>query len=665
MRQLVCAGVLVLLPALCVAQEKTVPVPPNTKVEGMPPIPQSIADGLALYTQYRTALLQAWHPTKRQILFSTTFGATPQLHLIDGPGRDRRQLTWMPGGVSPTLSSPSFDPADGNTLVFAYDPAGKEARSIYRYDFTSGQPVLVTPALIRYTPLWLRSGKWLVYDSNERDGKDIDLYVIDPRDPTTKRRIGEFTGNWSPHDASPDGKTIVVNEVLSNSESYLWLVNVQTGEKRTLTPRDGEKAAWLNARFSSDGRKVYALSDWHGGQWRVWRCDIANCVWSPVTPDGMVVDGPISTPPVGDRFQISSDGSTMAVVVDRGSSTELQLLDLTTLKAKPIPGIPAGIFQELRWRPGSRELAFTVITAKTAGDVYSVDTSLGTVSRWTSSEATFNTDALPAPEIVEWKSFDGLTISGVVYRPPAKFTGPRPVLVNIHGGPDSRDRARFLGRSNYFLNELGVTLIYPNVRGSSGFGRKFQDLDNGTKRGDSIKDIGAVLDWIATRPELDRGRVVLTGASYGGWLALEAGIVYNDRIRGIIEGAGIADFITYMEQQEPSRVDGQRAEYGDERDPQMREFLKSISPVTRAADLKKPTLIVQGGKDPRVPVAQAQELVRALRTNNAPVWYVEFTDANHDNFPGAAANFDFTMASWVLFFQQFVLNDAPQAPAVR
>ena len=349
----------------------------------------------------------------------------------------------------------------------------------------------------------------------------------------------------------------------------------------------------------------------------------------------------------------------MAVIVDKGSFTELQILDLTTLKMKPVPGLPLGQLSQLRWRPGSRELAFTLATTKTAGDIYSVDTSLGTVTKWTASEATFNPESLPAPEIVEWKSFDGLTISGIVYRPPARFTGPRPVLVNIHGGPDLKEAARFLGRSNYFLNEMGVTLIYPNVRGSIGFGRQFEQLDNGTKRGDAIKDIGAILDWIATRPDLDRGRVVLSGGSYGGWLALEAGIVYNDRIRGIIEGAGITDFVTFLEQQDPSRQITRRAEYGDERDPQMREYLKSLSPVTRAADMKKPTLILHPEKDPRVPIAQAQELVSALKANNAPVWYIEFADAQHDGFPNTTVNTDFMLESWILFFQQFVLNDAP------
>jgi dipeptidyl aminopeptidase/acylaminoacyl peptidase len=657
MRIAVCAGALLLLPVFCLAQEKAVPIPASVKVEGMPPIPQSIADNYLLYSQYRIAQIQAWHPTKRQILFSTTFGATPQLHVIDGPGRDRHQLTWMPGGISVGLGLPAFDPADGNMLVFAYDPAGGEARSIYRYDVTSGQPVLVTPARIRYNLLWLRGGKSVVYDSNERNGKDKDFYIIDPRDPKTKRRIVELTGNWSPHDASPDGKWLVANEVLANFESYLWLVNIQTGEKRTLTPREEEKALWQNARFSNDGKKIYAVTDWHGGDFRVWRCDVANCVWSPVTPEGLRVDSPVQG---GSKFEISSDGSIMAVIVDKGSFTELQVLDLTTLKMKPVPGLPLGQLSQLRWRPGARELAFTLATTKTAGDIYSVDTSLGTVTRWTTSEATFNPESLPAPEIVEWKSFDGLTISGIVYRPPARFTGPRPVLINIHGGPDLKESARFLGRSNYFLNEMGVTLIYPNVRGSIGFGRQFEQLDNGTKRGDAIKDIGAILDWIVTRPDLDRGRIVLTGASYGGWLALEAGIVYNDRIRGIIEGAGITDFVTFLEQQDPSRQITRRAEYGDERDPQMREYLKSMSPVTRAANLKKPTLIIQPGKDTRVPVSQALEMVQALKANNAPVWYIEFADANHDNFPTTNANGDLSFLAWIFFFQQFVLNDAPK-----
>jgi dipeptidyl aminopeptidase/acylaminoacyl peptidase len=653
MRHLVCAALALSLLTGAGAQveEKTLAPPANVKIDGMPPIPQSIADGLAKYSQFRQAQMMAWHPTKRQILITTTFGSAPQLHFLEGPGRDRRQLTWYPNGV-PVFASVSFDPADGNTFVFQYDPAGTELRSLYRYDMAAGEISLVVPSKTRYPHVWSRQGKWLAYDSAERNGRDRDLYVIQPADPKTKRRLAEFDGAYSPEDWSPDGTTLLASENLANSEAYLWRVDVKTGEKKAITPRDGEKASWFNPRFSPDGKKVYAISDRQGGDFRIWRCDVANCIWSPVTPEGMIVDvGP------GDStagFEISPDSTVMAVVVDKGAYTDLQILDLTTLKPRTLPPLPKGVVTQLHWRPGSRELAFSFGSVKSYSDVYSIDASLGTLTRWTFSETTFNADLLPAPEVIEWKSFDGQTIAGILYRPASKFTGPRPVMIQIHGGPDLRERAVFRGRSYYLLNELGVAIIYPNVRGSGGFGRKFEQLDDGRRREGAIKDIGALLDWVAARTDLDKNRVVLNGVSYGGWLALQAGIVYNARIRGIIEGAGITDFVTYLEQTDAARQENRRLEYGDERDPVMRAYLTSISPLTHASELKKPTLILQAGKDARVPVSQGQELVKALKANSAPVWYVEWPDANHDNLGPLGGNY--LLATWMWFFRSFVLN---------
>src|SRR4051812_6063591 len=519
MRQIACAVIAFVLAAAgaAPAQEKTVPLPPGVKVEGMPPIPQSIADGLAQYAQFRMAQMQAWHPVKRQVLVNTTF-ATPQLHVLDGPGRDRRQLTWMPGGVSVRNAYPAFDPADPNTFVFLYDPSGGESRSLYRFDMTTGQVSLVVEAQSRYGLAWARQGKWVAYDSAERNGKDRDLYVVQPADPKTKRRLAEFEGPFSPHDWSPDGAMLVANEIVSNSETYLWVIDVKTGEKSAITPRDGEKAGFYFPRFSADGKKVYAMSDREGGVWRAWRCDVAKCVWSAVTPAGTALDSPTGT----GAMELSSDGTLLATIVDRGTSTELLIMDLSTLKPRSLPAMPRGVVSNLHWRPASKELGFTHGSVKAQADAYSVDTSLGTLTRWTFSETTFNADALPVPDLVEWKSSDGVTISGILYHPAARFTGPRPVLVQLHGGPDQREMAVFRGRSNYFLNELGVALIYPNVRGSSGFGREFAEMDNGGKRDGAIKDVGGLLDWIATRPDLDATRVVLAGPSYGGWLALEA-----------------------------------------------------------------------------------------------------------------------------------------------
>jgi dipeptidyl aminopeptidase/acylaminoacyl peptidase len=655
MRHFVCAAALALLPvpALIQAQEKVLATPASITTEGIPAIPQSVADGLARYAQFRQAQLMAWHPAKRQILITTSLGGPTQLYSIDGPLRYRRQLTWADRGM-PTFANVAFDPADANTLVFQFDPAPGELRSLYRYDLAAGEAALLTSSKTRYPHVFARQGKWVAFDSAERNGKDRDLYVMLVSDPQTKRRVIEAEGSWAPQDWSPDGSTILVNEVFANDQTYLWRVDVKTGERKALTPRDGEKAAWYNARFSADGRKVYALSDRQGGEFRIWRCDVGNCVWSAATPEGTIVDALGGQHGPG-GFELSSDGTLLAAVVDAGSSTDLQVFDVATMKPRTFTSLPRGLVSQIRWRPGSREVGFTLSSIKAQGDVYSLDTALGTLSRWTSSEASFNPDVLPAPEVVEWKSFDGTVISGILYRPAGKFSGPRPVLVNIHGGPDIAERARWQGRSNYFLNEMGIAIVFPNVRGSSGFGRKFQQMDDGRNRESAIKDIGALLDWIGTRQDLDRGRVMLLGASYGGWLSLEAGIHYNDRIRGIIAGAAITDFVTYLENTDPARQANRRQEFGDERDPQIREYLKSVSPVTRAADLKTPVFILHPAKDIRVPVGQARDLRDALKKNNATVWYAEFADADHD-FPNTAANNNWMLASWIVFVQNFLLN---------
>jgi len=657
MRHSACAALVLLLSAVPQAwsQDKTVATPPSITTEGIPPIPQSIADGLAKYAQFRQAQMMAWNPSRRQILITTTLGSVPQLYSVDGPGRDRHQLTWFDRGV-PVFANVSFDPADGNTAIFQYDPAGSsELRSLYRYDMATGEISLVTESKTRYAHVWSRQGKWLAYDSAERNGKDRDLYVIQPSDPKSKRRLAEFDGAFDPQDWSPDGTSLLALEIPSNAETYIWRVDVKTGAKKALTPRDGEKAAWWNARFSPDGRRVYAISDRQGGEFRVWRCDVANCVWSAVTPAGMVVDASNSSAVAG--FEIASDGTMMAVVVDKGSYTELQVIDLTTLKPRGLPAMPKGLVAQLRWRPASKEIAFSLSSIKSQGDVYSIDVALGTLTRWTTSETTFNPDVLPAPEVIEYKSFDGTPISAILYRPAAKFSGPRPVIVQLHGGPGSRQRIGFQGRSNYLLNELGIAIIWPNVRGSIGFGRTFEQMDDGKGRAGAIKDVGALLDWIGTRADLDKNRVMLGGGSYGGWLALEAGIVYNSRVRGIFEGAGITDFVTFLEKDTDSaRQTNRRLEYGDERDPDMRSFLTSISPISRASELKKPTFILQPGKDIRVPVAQAHELLDALKANNATVWYAEFANADHDTFPGTIQNIDWMLDAWIAFFKAYLLN---------
>jgi dipeptidyl aminopeptidase/acylaminoacyl peptidase len=637
------------------AQGPTVPIPAGVTVEGVPPIPREIADTLAKYADYRSTRFVAWHPTKRQILIVTQKEGVPQLFSVESPGRDKTPVTSDASGVSQQFVWAQFDPANPGTLVFVKDAGGgKEAYNLYRYDVSSGQTTLLTDGKSRYaapplaTPVWAPQGKWIAYDSTERDGVDRDLWVMQPSDPATARRLGDFEGIWLAKAWSPDATTLLAaNTKSSGSDDKLWRIDVRTGARRPIVDVD-EKGAWDAPQYSPDGRTIYAISNRGSGVPRIWKTAVDAPMWFAVTPE----DEPVS------EFAVSPDGQMAAVIFDRGSTDALQVIDLGTRKPRTLRGVPAGLLGDLQWRRGSREIAFTLQNARDPGDVYSLDTSIGAPTRWTASEVgAFDPDSLPPPEIVSWKGVDGLPITGVLYRPSKTFTGPRPLMINFHGGPALRWRPIFYGRSNDFLNELGVAILNPNYRGSDGFGPAFEAADNGTKRELVLDDVGAMLDWVASRPEFDKRRVMLTGASYGGYLALEAGIRYNDRIRCVYEGAGQTNLVTYLEQTVPSRKDDRRAEFGDERDPEIRKFLLSISPITRAAEMKTPLGIAHPANDTRVPVSQAREMVEAVKKNGVPVWYMEYAGVGHDDLLRPREFNDFNFACWIQFVKMYLLGE--------
>jgi len=264
------------------------------------------------------------------------------------------------------------------------------------------------------------------------------------------------------------------------------------------------------------------------------------------------------------------------------------------------------------------------------------------------------TDSFPEAELVRWKSFDGKMISGFLYKPPAKFTGKRPVLVVIHGGPEGQSQPTFLGRSNYYLNELGIALIYPNVRGSTGYGKTFSLLDNGFKRADTYKDIDALFDWIATRPELDTDHIAATGGSYGGHMTLAVATFYSDRIRCSVDIVGPSNLVTLLEHTEAYRRDLRRLEYGDERDPKMRTYLQRISTMNNLEKIKKPMFVIAGRNDPRVPVSESQQIFDALKKQGTPAWFLMAKDEGHGF--RKKPNQDYQFYATVQFLQEYLLK---------
>lgn len=641
-------GALVLLPLTGSAQNGPVPaaadlpVPATVTAEGVPPIPMSIVEAVSPYGQFRRARLVAWHPIERRMVIATAFGDPNQLHEVRMPAGARTQLTFVRSGFTERPAA-AYVPS-GRFLVYQRDPTGGgESNQLFRYDVRTGATTLLTDGRSRNgAPAVSRRTGLVAYDSTRRDPRHRDLYVVDPADPKSDRMIARLEGQWTAIDWSPDEKSILAVQTISTSENHLWQVDVATGQKTELTPGDSGAVRWTPAQFAPDGRTVFALGNYQGESPRVWRR--RGGAWTALTP----ADQPL------EDFVLSPDGKTLAVVIDEGSRSRLQLLDATG-RPKRTPSLPPGEIGDLAWHPKSGELGFSLAGSSSPNDVYSIDSRTNRPQRWTWSEAGgAAADALPEAEIIQWKGFDGLNLSGVMYRPPAAFAGRRPVIINVHGGPVQRERPRFLGRSNYFRNELGIAIIYPNVRGSAGFGRSFEELDNGRLRENAVKDIGSLLDWIAGRPDLDARRVMIVGPSYGGYIALAASIAYGDRLRCAQASLAISDFVAFLESTVMSNQANRNVEYGDPSDPGTRAFLTSISPITHAAKLRIPLYLAHGAKDTRIPIEQAHRMAEAVRANGTPLWYVVYEELGHQGLPQTLN--DFNQYSWTLFVQQYLLN---------
>jgi dipeptidyl aminopeptidase/acylaminoacyl peptidase len=600
--------------------EASVAIPDQLVTDGMPGIPASLAQAAAPYLEMRAASFASWHPAKRQMLIATRFADSAQLHIIKRPGGARTQMTFFKEPVA----GGAFQPTHGRYLLYSQDNGGGEFYQLYRFDPKTGRSTLLTDGKSRnsgggFSP----NGDLYAYTSTRRNGRDNDIYVIDPENPASNRLVAQVdSGGWGVDGWSPDGKTLIVGKYVSINESELYLLNMATGEKKRLAPGKGERVSYGATEFSRDGKWIYALSTRDSEFHRLVRIDAKTGVEKPFSKDGSWG---------AEDFALSKDGRHIAIVTNEDGASVLRVLDAKTGRETLRPKLPLGVVGGLRWHLNGRDLGFSLSSAKTSGDAYSLDVRNGKVTRWTFSE-TGGLDAkqFQEPELVRIKSFDGLVVSGFLYRPdPKKFPGKRPVVVNIHGGPEGQSRPGFQGRMNYYVNELGLAVLFPNVRGSEGYGRTFLDLDNGFKREDSVKDIGAFLDWIKMDPALDGDLIAVMGGSYGGYMTLASLVHYSDKIVGGVDVVGISNFVTFLENTQEYRRDLRRAEYGDERDPEMRAFLQRISPANNVDKITKPLFVVQGANDPRVPVTEAEQIVAAVRAAGKEAWYLLGRDEGH------------------------------------
>ena len=642
-----------------VAPEPVLPPNANLVVQGIPAIGQSLVDRVQKYTDFRGHNFVDWHPAQRQMLVAhRKAGDTlTQIYLLRSPMAEPEQLT----KDAEPVASASFEPREGKYIVFARSSGGNEAAQLYRLDLHTRQVTLLTDPDHRHSASdWLNLSSQMIYtavplDRTAQGGRRAEVtttfWLMDPMQPEARRKVAELPGGgWFGGAVSPDDKQMSVTHYLSANESQTWVIDLATGARRQVLPAAGEtvRGTHFAGEFTPDGKFLQFASDRAGEFREAMLLELATGQIQRLSAHvPWDVSGGTST----------TDGRLTAMQFNIDGRDELRMFDSANgFQALPTPKIPAGNVGRTRFHPARAELAFTLNSAQGPSQIYTLDPASGQVEQWTRAHAPPGVDMgrFSDQQIIRWKSFDGRAISGLLNLPPARFAGKRPVIIDIHGGPESQATMGFMGRYNYFLQELGVALIQPNVRGSSGFGKTFLALDNGFQREDSVKDIGALLDWIATQPNLDASRVLVSGGSYGGYMSLAASVHYADRIAGAVDDVGISHFVTFLNNTESYRRDLRRVEYGDERDPAMREFLDRISPLTNAQKIRKPLFVVQGKNDPRVPYTEAEQIVAKVRANGTPVWYLRAENEGHGFV--RKENADYRFYAMVKFVESVLLK---------
>jgi dipeptidyl aminopeptidase/acylaminoacyl peptidase len=633
---------LVALLAVVVVQAQSQFISPGKNIEaiGVPPIPASLVREIQPYTTIYGLPLAGWDDEKRELRLKGLSSAA-WISRVKSPGAvpEISSIYLQSSGIYDIYFQPQ-----GKYLAYTRDESGNESFQLYSYEIGTRKTTLLSDGKSRNTePVWSNAGNNIVYSSSPSGASGVNLRLLNPFEPKTDHLLAKSSGSYlKGYDWSPDDKLVVYCDFTSNTESTLWIIDVATGTKSLLSPKSLQSEFYDNPQFSKDGKGIYVVTDHDSDFRRLAYIDLGSRKFSYL-PSARRWDV--------DEFQVAPSGKIVAFTTNEDGISLLHLFDIAASKELAVAQLPVGIISDIKWRKDSTELAFNFKSSRTPNDVYSVNAETGKVELWVTTGVAAS--KFSQPELIHWPTFDKRTISGFLYRPPANFKGKRPVIIDIHGGPEEQYRPGFGYEDNYFLNELGVAKIYPNVRGSSGYGKPFLHLDDGARREDAVKDVSALLDWIKAQPDLDADRVLVEGASYGGYLALSTAFMYGDRIEAVISDSGISNLASFVEHTEGWRREIQRAEFGDERNAKTREFMERTAPLNNAQRMKKPLLIVQGENDPRVPVSEASKLVAATK-DRIPVWYIVAKDEGHGFVQ--QNNREYRLYTTVLFVKEFLLK---------
>lgn len=588
----------------------------TARLENVPPVPADIAAAVQRYQNSRAALFEDWLPDG-SMLIATRFGTTQQLHHVKAPGAARAQLTFYDEPVAAANTIPGT-----NRFVLTRDTGGDEWFQLYAKGLTGEAVALTEGGTTRNgSPVMSRDGTLLVWARATKGSGSYSLLATDPTKPSAPRTLHSVDGAISADDLSDDKSKLLFSRDISNRESQLFLLDVASGKATRIAPK-AAAARYESAHFLPGGKSIITISDGGSDTRRLVEIDLASGRETVLTPD---LQWDVES------YDLSKGGRVLAYAVNEDGFSRVVVQDRITRRALPQPDLPRGVLTALKFSPDGGALAIGLTNATSAGDVWSWDVNAGGLTRWTTSElGDLDPAKLAEPTLIRFKSFDGLSVPAFVYRPRGVAADAKtPVIIDIHGGPEAQTRPIWNYGAQYFADVLGATVILPNVRGSDGYGKRYLNLDNAEKREDSVKDIGALIDWVGTQPGMNAAKVAVYGQSYGGYMSLAVMTHYSDRLVGGVERYGISDWVSFLNNTEAYRRDNRRAEYGDERDPKMQAVFAKISPMANVGKITKSMLVMQGANDPRVPQSESDQVVAKLRASGVEAWYVLFADEGH------------------------------------
>jgi len=616
-------------------------------MEDIPAIPNQLVEDLNRYQNVRSAPFRGFTTDAKSIYISTRFGDVSQIHKVDNAGGARKQLTFFKEPISSITRQPN-----SNNIAFTMDAGGNEYAQIFLLDPETGTSSMLTDGESRNGALeWNNDGEYFAFQSTKRNGKSNDIWVMNANDATSEMVVESKDGSWwGPSDWSKDNKKMIVLQYVSASDSRIYMVDVASKKKQLLAGNLEKGTVNYSLAFDSNDEGMYFITNKYSEFEQLAYKSFENGDVKVITKN---INWNVGS------FELSTKGDKAAFTVNENGIDTLYLLDTKSFEYKKVSGLPIGLVGGLEFSQDDSKLGLTLNTAQSPSDSFvlslnSKPTEHGKLTRWTFSEVGgLDTTKFSVPELISYKTFDQRSIPAFVYKPQTQSTKPRPVIISIHGGPEGQFRPAFRSTYQLWIDKLDAVVIAPNVRGSAGYGKEYISLDNGFKREDSVKDIGALLDWIATQPDLDASRVAVLGGSYGGYMVLASAVHYSDRLKAAVDIVGISNFVTFLENTKSYRRDLRRAEYGDERIPEMRAHLEKISPNNSVDKINIPLFVVQGENDPRVPVTEAVQIVKELRVKGKEVWYMNALNEGHGY--RKKENRDIYQQAVVLFFQNTLL----------